>query len=251
MLDQLLPLLPTLPNEARSAMLAVLAVAALVGLILWIMGSRFQRTVLTLLAVAAGGVLGLILPRSFNWQINPMTLSTAAAVVCGLSAFILPRLWVALGLAAIAALWAALACWVYYKAAANWSWPSWEGMEAWPQYLRNTWDSLNGDFRAVAPYVAGVAALAGLLIGALWRRAGSALFFSLVGETLLIVAALSAVIVLSRPEWLDRLAGPALVQAAVLIGLALLGMAIQLTLFCGPATAPPPQHRRGPADEPE
>src|SRR5206468_9593604 len=84
----------------RYALLAAL-VGSAAGFVLWLAGSRFSRSLVTLLAVTVGAVLGMHLPGWFDWPIEGMGLAVGGAMVLGLSGFLLHNTWVGLSLSGL------------------------------------------------------------------------------------------------------------------------------------------------------
>src|SRR4051812_49571744 len=108
-------LLPYLPKAISGELAAACVIALAAGLFLWACGAAWSRGLLTLFAVAIGGTLGMLLPRWQDWAINTMALSVLGAVFFGVSAFILPRLWVGLSLGVVLCAWVGLAVWMNFN----------------------------------------------------------------------------------------------------------------------------------------
>src|SRR5580765_7333399 len=76
--------LPTLPEGfetalGRYALLAAFAGSA-VGAVLWLAGSRFSRSLVTLLAVSVGAVVGMHLPGWMGWSVDAMGVAFCGAL---------------------------------------------------------------------------------------------------------------------------------------------------------------------------
>src|SRR5687768_12184326 len=95
----------------RYALLAAL-VGSAAGVVLWLAGSRFSRSLVTLLAVSIGALIGMQLPAWFGWEIDGMGVAVGGAMVLGLSGYLLHNTWVGMALSAMLVLWAGTAAWV-------------------------------------------------------------------------------------------------------------------------------------------
>src|SRR5687767_5383651 len=124
----------------RYALLAALAGSA-AGLVLWLAGSRFSRPLVTLLAVSVGAVVGMHLPGWFGWGIDGMGLATGAAMVLGLTGYLLHNTWVGATLCLMLTLWAAAAAWLLWGAGTtplSIEWPAIESSDP-PLVLAAIW----------------------------------------------------------------------------------------------------------------
>ncbi len=104
-------LITLLPRQPGTVTLIVALMGCLCGLALWIAGARFSRSMLTLAAVALGTAIGMKLPLWCNWSIDPMAPAVAGAIVLGVSAYALHRLWVGAWLGGVLTLWSVLVLW--------------------------------------------------------------------------------------------------------------------------------------------
>src|SRR5687768_9084266 len=122
----LLELLSLLQRDTDRAALIFAVGGATLGAGLWLLGARYSRAMIALLAVAIGGLLGVTLPRWYGLTISTQATAVGGAVVLGLSGWLLHRVWVGLGLGLVFAAWAALGTWVFYNDPATapaWAWP--------------------------------------------------------------------------------------------------------------------------------
>src|SRR5436190_19875812 len=103
MLQELLPLMP---SQAGPAALTVAIIGMIAGAVLWLAGSRFSRSLITLSAVSLGAALGTHLPRWAGWSLDGMAPGIVGAIVLGVSAFLFHRFWVGIGLGLVLACWA-------------------------------------------------------------------------------------------------------------------------------------------------
>src|SRR5689334_19006424 len=125
MVQQLLPFLPQALPTAAAALLCVTAVA--VGLFLWLLGGVWARGIVTLIGVALGGWLGMMLPRWYYWPVNSMALATLGAVALGVAAFGVPRISVGLLLGVVLATWAGVGVWINLSGDQPFAWrQDWE-----------------------------------------------------------------------------------------------------------------------------
>src|SRR5436305_12059060 len=91
-------LLPMLPQSIDTTMMVVCIIGVIVGWVLWAVGAVWSRAVVTLIAVAVGGAAGMLLPRWYIWPVNSMSTAVLGAVLLGVLAFVIPRLFVGLTL---------------------------------------------------------------------------------------------------------------------------------------------------------
>ena len=226
MLRELLSLLPE--GIARCSPLAAGACAVL-GVILWICGARFSRAILTLVAVAAGTVIGMRLPEWRGWQIDGMGLAVGGAIVLGSGAFLFHRTCVGAILGAGMMLWAAAGVWIFMAGDVYWNWryARWNGDMV--EYLQSAWRTLPPNISHAFPMACFAGLAAGITLAALLPKASKVLAHSLIGLTLAVVmgaVAMSA----SRPQWLSVPPGSLAAQGLGLIALVLIGAAIQWRL---------------------
>src|SRR5882757_2471420 len=103
MIQRFLVLLPT---QISSMTLAIAIAGAALGLILWLSGSRFNRTIITLISVSGGALIGLQMPGWFGWRLDGWATAVLGALALGISGYVLPKVWVGVGLGAVWAIWA-------------------------------------------------------------------------------------------------------------------------------------------------
>ncbi len=214
----------------RYALLAAL-VGSAAGFVLWLAGSRFSRSLVTLLAVAVGAVLGMHLPRWFGWPIDGMGLAVGGAVVLGLSGFLLHNTWVGLSLSALLALWSGLAAWAVAGGGARleFQWPDIDPAADASTVLASLWRAMPGDLPWVMPCAVAGAVATGVVIAVVWPKRARVLAYSIAGLSLLVVAGLWAM-QMSRPQWLALLPKDFVSQVAVLLALVGIGVLIQWRL---------------------
>lgn len=225
MVQELLSILPPeLTNPQAALCLAILVL----GLFLWIMGAACGRAILTLLAVALGATLGMLVPRWQMWPINSMSTAVLGAVGLGVSAFLVERLWTGIVLALVLVSWTSMAVWMHFGGDEPLVLhPEWAVQTATPpQQARAIWDSLPPTVRRVLPFASATAAVSAFSLTLLWPRAAKLLAFSILGVTILFVAGI-ALVTARHPEWLDLIPIQSSVQAAVLGAMVLLGALMQ------------------------
>src|SRR5678815_524664 len=112
MLHELIPMLPQALTTGEAAACAGIALA---GTVLWLMGAVWARHIATLLAVAAGSMGGMLIPRYFNVPINPMAMSVLGAIVLGVTAWVANRLVIGLMFGVVLCGWVLLGTWILLR----------------------------------------------------------------------------------------------------------------------------------------
>ena len=231
MLQELLPLLP---KEVETLALVLTMIGTLMGAGLWLIGSRYSRSLITLLLVSAGGWIGLFLPKWFGWRIEGWASAIAFALVLGASGFIFHRFWVGIGLGLVMAGWATAAVWTLCKGVGVWKLPKFEtGTAAWA-YAKDFWLSLPVDVQKFLPFAAGTALLSGLATAMLWPRIGAAFLYSIAGVSMVVGLGLCAMN-MARPEWIVALPAKVSSQVLAVAGMVAFGVLLQWQL--GPQKA--------------
>ena len=233
-----------LPHEAGPRALGVALAVGAVGAVLWLAGARFSRSLIALLAVAAGALLGILLPRWLGWSINGMATTVGGAIFFGILGYGGHRAWVAAALGVVLAVWAGLATWAICPGSREWTWPAFASLAALPEYLMELWRALPADVAKFLPYAAGTALLSGVCIAALWPRLGIVLLYSSLGTMMLLGTGLFAAEV-RYTRWLSMIPAATWVQVITLCCLVAFGAVVQWRL--APATkpiAPPPEETK-------
>src|SRR5258706_9996099 len=140
-------LMPLLPKEVGTLALAIAMSGTLIGAGLWLVGSRFSRSLITLLLVSIGAWIGLFLPAWTGWKIDGWAPAVGLALVLGAAGFFLHRFWVGVGLGLVLAAWAALGVWLLCKGADAWSLPRYDIGTRTTDYLKDLWTNLPADVR--------------------------------------------------------------------------------------------------------
>jgi len=204
---------------------------------LWLLGARYSRAMIALLAVAIGGLLGVTLPRWYGLTISTQATAVGGAVVLGLSGWLLHRVWVGLGLGLVFAAWAALGTWVFYNDPATapaWAWPVVSVDTTIASYATETWAQVLENIRKLLPYACGGAMVSGLCASLVWPRIGTVMLYSCAGVSLLVGMGLAAMN-FARPEWLTHVPVQTWAQLTTLAGLVGFGAVVQWQV--APATA--------------
>lgn len=215
-----------LPDAMVRCSPVVAGACAALGAVLWACGARFSRSILSLVAVAAGTLIGMRLPGWRGWQIDGMGLAVGGAIVLGAGAFLCHRTCIGALLAAGMMVWAGTGVWLFMGGDVYWDWRAvrWEGDMI--QYARDALQVLPPNLARAFP----AACLAGLLAGvsiAVWLpKLAKVLAHSLAGVTL---ATLGGAIVLNQahPHRLARIPGSDTAQGLALVALVLVGAAVQ------------------------
>src|SRR5205814_3324474 len=116
-------LLPLLPQQLSSLTLIIAIAGAALGGILWLGGSRFSRTLMTLTSVSTGALIGLQFPKWFAIGLEGWATGILGALILGISGYLLHKFWVGMGLGLVLAVWAAMATFVFCADPKGWTWP--------------------------------------------------------------------------------------------------------------------------------
>jgi hypothetical protein len=227
-------ILPLLPQPLGSSLFTLCVIAVTVGALLWIMGAVWSRGIVTLVAVAVGATLGMQLPRWYLWPVNSMSLAVLGAVVLGIIAFAIPRLWVGFTLGAVLCAWALLGTWIVLRGDSTFA-PraDWQTSQMiWPDYVKDCFFRFPEHVRRVVPYSMATAMISGLAFTLLWPRFGRAFMGSTLGVTMVFAAGL-ALMSDRQPQFLVYLPNEWQAQVGMLVGFVLLGALIQWQLLPG------------------
>lgn len=226
---------PVFSPEAQPAVTWIAAALAVFGVALWLAGSRFSRSLITLGAVAIGAGLGLHLPRWFGLSIGTWATAVGGALVFGVGGYIFHGAIVRLGLAFIMGIGAAVGAWLIDPPSGDWQLPTYTPQVDLSEYAQQLWQSLPLQLRTTIPAAYGIAMAVGAIIGTLLPRLATAMFYSLVG--LLLAAGLGAYAASQQhPKLLEYLPQERMAQLIVFGGLALGGAALQWWLLPRPAS---------------
>ena len=188
MVQQLLNLVPA--EQVRSLLLAVVLTGSIIGAATLLLGGLRSRFMMCLLLLVAGTIAGHSVPGWFSLRIEPNATAILGAIVMGILGFAFHRVWVAVGLGLMVAGLAAVILWFNLDAGRSFQSPAaTQGMTV-ASYMRLCWDQAPAVFKAKAPMVCALAGLAGLAVGMLLNRFGTALFYSILGTSILFLSLL-------------------------------------------------------------
>jgi hypothetical protein len=221
-------ILVLLPQKGGWEAAVALTVGALVGLFCWIAGSRYNHKIMALVGVAAGGILGILAPRCMGWDVNTMATALSFALVAGVLGFAMPRIGVAIGMAALLAAWGALLVWIFYHGSAKLELPT--GTASFSEFCRTLWKDLPDGVQKLLPLSAAIGAGVGLVLTIFLPRIATALFYSTLGVSILLVAGLWGVRC-SGADWPRFVPVRTQMQAVLVAGLVALGVVLQTAVM--------------------
>jgi hypothetical protein len=233
MIQQLLSLLP---REINSIALMIAVAGAFLGGILWLGGSRFSRTLVTLISVSAGAMVGLQTPKWFALGLEGWATAVLGALLFGISGYALHRVWVGMGLGIVLAGWAAVAVFTLCTSPLGFAWPVVPAGASLEQQAVDLWNALSADARKLLPFACSAALLSGVAISVLWPRVGVVLLYSTAGMSLLLGLGAAAVNSAKR-EWLAVIPSQTSSQVIVLVSLVAFGAILQWRVAPGAVTA--------------
>jgi hypothetical protein len=227
-------LLPYLPQQVSTTVLVLCFIGIGLGWVVWAVGAVWSRGIVTLIGVAVGGGLGMYLPRWYIWPVNSMSTAVLGAVLFGVLAFVIPRLFVGLVLGVLLVLWSSLAMWMLLKGDKPFEFRTeWQVASMTPpEHAADIWQRMPDPVKRVVPYSAATAMISALCITLLWPRAGRMLMASTMGVTLVFGCALVAVVT-QKIDWLKYVPMDRQVQGLILLGLVVVGALIQWQFLPG------------------
>jgi hypothetical protein len=226
-----------LPYEPGSRVALVAGAGALVGLVLWLAGSRFSRSIVTLLSVAGGAFAGLQLPRQMELPVGGWATAVGGALVLGLIGYALHRLWIGSLLALLLGGWALIVSFILHGETLPIPLPGRPAGEPMPVYLMHLWTAFSPNVQRVLPLACGLAMVAGLALAVLWERLTAFVFYSLLGTSL--IAGMGVLsLEIARPQLLRLIPGTTTAQLITLAGMTLFGIVVQWRMAPGNAATP-------------
>jgi hypothetical protein len=219
-------LLILLPQQIGLLSLMIAIAGAALGGILWLGGSRFSRTLMTLIAVSTGALIGLQIPKWFSIGLQGWATAVLGALILGISGYLLHKFWVGLGLGVVLAVWAALGTFVVCADPKGWSWPISPAGASLHRQIIDFWNSLTPEARNLLPFTISAALLSGICASVLWPRVGSVLLYSAAGVSLMTGLGVT-VLNSTKREWLRIVPGQTSSQVIVLICLVAFGAILQ------------------------
>jgi hypothetical protein len=237
MLQQLLAILP---QQIHPVALIVAVSGAILGGILWLGGSRFSRTVVTLLCVSTGALVGLQMPEWFGWGLEGWATAVLGAIVLGVAGYGLHKIWVGFGLGMVLAFWAALATFALTAGPGGFVWPVTPAGSSPTTQALDLWAALPAETRDLLPFACAAAMLMGITASVVWHRLGIVLLYSTSGISLLVgmgTLALNA----AKREWLSVIPSHTSSQLIVLVSAVAFGAVLQWR--CPPGQLDAPRQR--------
>ncbi len=236
--------LQLLPEGASPVVRASLIVCTLVGALAWLTGARFNRFLMALLTVSLGAAVGMSLPGWFGWSIPGAGPAIGAAVVLGVSGFVLHGMWAGIVLGLTLALWATFVTWICVNAGQPMVWPQVSETTTCISYCTELWNSLPVTMQRMTPFWVAAGMISGLAGAILWSRFTTRLAWSALGVTMVVGAGLASVH-FARPDWLVDRVPQTWLQGVIIVAAVLLGVLVQSTIT-RPRTVKKPT---GPAPE--
>ena len=219
-------LLSILPQQIHPIALIIAVSGSVLGGILWLGGSRFSRTVVTLLCVSTGALVGLQMPEWFHWALEGWATAVLGALVLGIAGYALHRIWVGFGLGLVLAFWAALATFALSAPRGGFMWPVTPVGSSLTAQAIDLWAALSPETRELLPFACAAAMLMGITASVVWPRLGVVLLYSASGISLLVgmgTLALNA----AKREWLTLIPSHTSSQVIVLISAVAFGAVLQ------------------------
>src|SRR6185436_1985414 len=169
-------------------MVAAMSIGGVVaGLIMWLVGARFSRGIITLIAVSIGALVGLRMPHWFHVPLGAWATAIGGALVIGCMGYAFHKMWVGAGLSVLLALWAGILVWNIYVSGRVGTFPDRVAGMGIDEYWSQQWYSLPRDFRRIAPFLCGLAVVFGATVSIFWSRAASVMLYSVLGVSVLMI----------------------------------------------------------------
>ncbi|HEV8291647.1 MAG TPA: hypothetical protein VGP94_06970 [Tepidisphaeraceae bacterium] len=198
----------------------------LAGLIMWLVGARFSRGIVTLIAVSIGALVGLRMPHWFNSPLGAWATAVGGALLLGITGYALHRMWVGAGLAILLALWAGILLWNIYCSGRVGTFPDRVAGMGIQDYWTQVWNCLPRDFRRIGPFLCGLAVMFGITVSVFWSRAAAVMLYSVLGVSVLMIMGMMG-IAISKPSLLGILPSQTGTQIATFGGMVLFGGIVQ------------------------
>ena len=163
-------LLSLLPHTTAALALWLGLAGLVISGAFWLAGAMFTRTIIALLALSAGGIIGMKMPAWCGWSVDDMGTAVAGAMLLGFIGFALHRLWIGVWLGAVLTCWTTLAGAAVRHSNQAWTWPVIERNATLMGYLHNVWNSLPVEFVHVVIVSACVSVVAGIALSAVTPR---------------------------------------------------------------------------------
>ena len=235
MVEQLLSLVPA--EQVRTVLLAVVLTGSMLGAATLLLGGLRSRFMMCLLLLVAGTIAGHSVPQWFGLRIEPNATAILGAIVMGILGFAFHRLWVALGLGLMVAGLAGVMLWFNLDAGRLFHAPAAEQGMTVASYMQLCWEQAPPVFKAKTPLVCAAAGLAGLVVGLLLTRLGTALFYSIMGTSILFLSLLFGEASGQMPTASYLLPEVSEMRVVLFAGFVLLGTLVHLATMPRPLSA--------------
>jgi len=196
------------------------------GLVLWLVGAKFSRGIITLIAVSIGALIGLRMPHWFSVPLGAWATAIGGALLLGITGYSLHRMWVGAGLSLLLALWAGILVWNIYCSGRVGTFPDRVAGMGIDEYWTQVWNGLPRDFRRIAPFLTGLGIVFGVVVSIFWSRAASVMLYSILGVSMLMIMGMLG-LAISRPQLLGILPSQTGSQIATFGGMVLFGALVQ------------------------
>jgi hypothetical protein len=240
MLQELVALAPNAIRQ-QPGWVAFVVLAAAVGF--WGAGGRFSRYLITLGLAAAGALVGMRLPRWWGWSVDGIGIGMGAALLLGVSGFLLDKAWMGTLLGLLIAFWAAVIAWAWLEPSAQWVWPGiqWthDPVDLGLQVFRMCPPGLRSSLPGGAVSGMGM----GLVITLFWPRMSRAILFDLLGLSL-VVAVVLPIVEQQQPGWMNAHLPQGPAQPIGVLILFLAGLGVQWFLLGREDKAPAAKVKR-------
>ncbi|HEV8604405.1 MAG TPA: hypothetical protein VGQ99_03510, partial [Tepidisphaeraceae bacterium] len=213
-------------GETGWAVALMSIIGVLAGIVLWLVGARFSRSIVTLIAVSIGALVGLRLPAWFSVPVGAWSTAIGGALLLGISGYALHRMWVGAGLAALLAAWALVLVWNIYCTGRVGTFPDRVAGMGIGEYWMNLWNCLPTDFRRIGPFLGALAVIVGVTTAVFWSRAAAFMLYSVLGVSVLLIMGMLG-IAISKPQLLGILPHQTGTQIATFGGMVLFGALVQ------------------------
>lgn len=213
-------------GESGSLVAAMSIGGVISGLIMWLVGAKFSRGIITLIAVSIGALVGLRMPHWISVPLGAWATAIGGALVLGCIGYGFHRMWVGAGLATLLALWAGIMLWQIYCSGRVGTFPDRLAGMGIDEYWTMIWNSLPRDFRRVAPFLTGLGVVFGVVVSIFWSRAASVMLYSILGVSVLMIMGMLG-IAISKPSLLGILPSQTGSQIATFGGMVLFGAIVQ------------------------
>ena len=197
-------LIALLPKASGILPIVAGAIGCIAGLAFWLVGSRGNRSLITLVFVMAGSITGMCVPRWFDVAISSWAIATVMALLSGWIGFTTYRFWSGMLLGILIA-WCALVV-VLQISRVNVT-PVIVARDAgvsWRMIAVGSWQSVAMADRLMLIVAVCSSMCAGLTIAMVWHRFGMALLYSLLGYYLMAISAIYLAMTLNT-NWLYSL----------------------------------------------